>query len=108
MSTRLAQGGRFVNRAKAVRFAFNGKNLDGYEGDTLASALLAMRSSGLSLHTTTSKWLDGSTEMYTPIMRCWWPPSWYDVRKSMLSCHSPKEWFEVGSRSVINMYSCEK
>jgi len=41
MSTRLAQGGRFVNRAKAVRFAFNGKNLDGYEGDTLASALLA-------------------------------------------------------------------
>ena len=41
MSTRLALGGRLVNKNKAVSFAFNGKNLRGYEGDTLASALLA-------------------------------------------------------------------
>ena len=41
MSTRLASGGRLVNKNKAVSFAFNGKNLRGYEGDTLASALLA-------------------------------------------------------------------
>ena len=30
-----------VNRAKAVSFTFDGKNYQGYEGDTLASALLA-------------------------------------------------------------------
>jgi len=41
MSTRLAQGGRLLNRGRAVRFAFDGKNFDGFEGDTLASALLA-------------------------------------------------------------------
>ena len=41
MSTRLASGGRFVNKNKAVNFTFNGKNLRGYEGDTLASALFA-------------------------------------------------------------------
>jgi sarcosine oxidase, subunit alpha len=41
MSTRLATGGRLLNKAKAVEFTFNGKRLQGYEGDTLASALLA-------------------------------------------------------------------
>ncbi len=41
MSTRLASGGRFLNRDRAVEFRFNGKRLAGYEGDTLASALLA-------------------------------------------------------------------
>lgn len=41
MSTRLAQAGRFINKNKAVSFTFNGKNLRGFEGDTLASALLA-------------------------------------------------------------------
>ncbi|MFU8881824.1 MAG: sarcosine oxidase subunit alpha family protein [Rhodobacterales bacterium] len=41
MSTRLSQGGRFLNRDKQVTFRFNGKYLKGYEGDTLASALLA-------------------------------------------------------------------
>ena len=41
MSTRLATGGRLINRAKAVEFSFDGKRLSGYEGDTLASALLA-------------------------------------------------------------------
>ncbi len=41
MSTRLAREGRFINKNKAVSFRFNGKNLRGVEGDTLASALLA-------------------------------------------------------------------
>lgn len=41
MSTRLSSGGRLVNKNKAVSFTFNGKNLRGFEGDTLASALLA-------------------------------------------------------------------
>lgn len=41
MSTRLATGGRLLNKARAVEFTFNGKRLRGFEGDTLASALLA-------------------------------------------------------------------
>lgn len=41
MSTRLAQGGRKVDRRKAVTFTFNGKKFQGFAGDTLASALLA-------------------------------------------------------------------
>ncbi len=41
MSTRLASGGRLVNKGRALEFTFNGKRLKGYEGDTLASALLA-------------------------------------------------------------------
>ena len=41
MSTRLANQGRLINRDRAVSFTFNGKNLRGFEGDTLASALLA-------------------------------------------------------------------
>jgi sarcosine oxidase subunit alpha len=41
MSTRLATGGRLLNKAKPVKFRFNGKHMNGYEGDTLASALLA-------------------------------------------------------------------
>lgn len=41
MSTRLSSGGRLVNKDKPVEFQFNGKRLKGYEGDTLASALLA-------------------------------------------------------------------
>ncbi len=41
MSTRLSNGGRFLNRSRAVKFKFNGKNFAGFEGDTLASALLA-------------------------------------------------------------------
>jgi len=41
MSTRLSSGGRLVNKNKAVSFTFNGKHLRGFEGDTLASALLA-------------------------------------------------------------------
>ncbi|WP_343079403.1 sarcosine oxidase subunit alpha family protein [Ostreiculturibacter nitratireducens] len=41
MSTRLATGGRLIDRAKPMSFTFNGRKLGGYEGDTLASALLA-------------------------------------------------------------------
>ncbi|WP_299690296.1 sarcosine oxidase subunit alpha family protein [uncultured Tateyamaria sp.] len=41
MSTRLATGGRLINTDRAMRFTFNGKVMKGYEGDTLASALLA-------------------------------------------------------------------
>ena len=41
MSTRLSNGGRLINRSKSIEFSFDGKRLNGYEGDTLASALLA-------------------------------------------------------------------
>ncbi len=41
MSTRLATGGRLLDRTRGLEFTFNGKRLRGYEGDTLASALLA-------------------------------------------------------------------
>ncbi len=41
MSTRLATAGRLVDTSKALSFTFNGKHLKGFEGDTLASALLA-------------------------------------------------------------------
>ena len=37
---RLAEGGR-IDRNRRVGFSFNGRRLHGYEGDTLASALLA-------------------------------------------------------------------
>src|SRR5256886_5370589 len=38
--SRLASGGR-IDRTRALRFSFNGTRYRGYEGDTLASALLA-------------------------------------------------------------------
>jgi len=41
MSTRLTTGGRLLNRDAPTRFTFNGTPLKGFEGDTLASALLA-------------------------------------------------------------------
>ncbi|KAG1648678.1 Sarcosine oxidase subunit alpha [Nymphon striatum] len=41
MSTRLATPGRLTDQTKPLNFTFNGKNLRGYAGDTLASALLA-------------------------------------------------------------------
>ena len=37
---RLTSGGR-INRNRSIRFRFNGKSYEGYEGDTLASALIA-------------------------------------------------------------------
>ena len=41
MSTRLASGGRLIDRTAPQDFTFNGKRLRGFSGDTLASALLA-------------------------------------------------------------------
>ncbi|KHA51729.1 sarcosine oxidase subunit alpha family protein [Sulfitobacter geojensis] len=41
MSTRLATPGRLTDHSKPLNFTFNGKNMRGYAGDTLASALLA-------------------------------------------------------------------
>ena len=41
MSTRLAHGGRLIDRTKQMSFTFNSKRLKGFAGDTLASALLA-------------------------------------------------------------------
>ena len=41
MSTRLKTGGRLVDRTVPVSFTFNGRQMRGYQGDTLASALLA-------------------------------------------------------------------
>jgi sarcosine oxidase subunit alpha len=41
VSTRLAQGGRLIDRSAPREFRFNGKRMKGYAGDTLAAALLA-------------------------------------------------------------------
>ena len=41
MSTRLANGGALIDRGRKVEFRWNGARLSGYQGDTLASALLA-------------------------------------------------------------------
>jgi sarcosine oxidase subunit alpha len=41
MSTRLAKGGRLINRTASVEFSFNGKRFKGFQGDTLAAGLLA-------------------------------------------------------------------
>ncbi|MBA4352848.1 MAG: sarcosine oxidase subunit alpha family protein, partial [Rhodobacter sp.] len=41
MSTRLAKGGRLIDRSAALEFSFNGKRMKGYRGDTLSAALLA-------------------------------------------------------------------
>ena len=40
-ATRLPSGGRLINRKKPIEFTFDGKKLAAYEGDTLASALIA-------------------------------------------------------------------
>ena len=45
MTARLSRGGR-INRQQLVNFTFNGRSYQGFEGDTLASALLA---NGVSL-----------------------------------------------------------
>ena len=41
MSTRIATQGRLIDTDKPLSFSFNGRKLRGYQGDTLASALLA-------------------------------------------------------------------
>jgi len=40
MSTRLATGGRLIDRTRRLSFTFDGRRLTGFAGDTLASALL--------------------------------------------------------------------
>ncbi len=41
MSTRIPNLGRFLNRDAPKIFTFNGKSFNGFQGDTLASSLLA-------------------------------------------------------------------
>jgi len=41
VSTRLAQGGRFIDRSQKQHFTFDGKQMTGFAGDTLAAGLLA-------------------------------------------------------------------
>ena len=41
MSRRLLTGGTWIDRSKPLRFTFDGGEYEGFEGDTLASALLA-------------------------------------------------------------------
>ncbi|MBC6443512.1 MAG: sarcosine oxidase subunit alpha family protein [Rhodobacteraceae bacterium] len=41
MSERLAYGGRLIDRTCEISFTFNGREMKGYAGDTLASGLLA-------------------------------------------------------------------
>ena len=41
MSTRLARGGRLIDRTKPITVSFNGRRMAAYQGDTLASAVLA-------------------------------------------------------------------
>ncbi len=41
MSARISKGGRLLDPSKRLSFSFNGRNLFGFQGDTLASALLA-------------------------------------------------------------------
>ncbi len=41
MSTRISQGGLAIDRSRPLFFSWNGERLQGFKGDTLASALLA-------------------------------------------------------------------
>ena len=41
VSGRLTQGGLHIDRGRVLRFRFDGREMSGFEGDTLASALLA-------------------------------------------------------------------
>jgi sarcosine oxidase subunit alpha len=41
VSRRLESGGTWIDRSRAIRFSFDGAEYEGFEGDTLASALLA-------------------------------------------------------------------
>ena len=41
MSTRLAKGGRLIDRSAPAEFTFDGRRMKGFKGDSLASALLA-------------------------------------------------------------------
>ena len=41
MSVRISSGGSWINRSKPIQFYFNKKKFQGFEGDSVASALLA-------------------------------------------------------------------
>ncbi len=41
MTSKRIEGGRLIDRSKPLTFRFNGKKMKGFQGDTLASALLA-------------------------------------------------------------------
>jgi sarcosine oxidase subunit alpha len=41
VSRRLESGGTWIDRSRSIRFSFDGAEYEGFEGDTLASALLA-------------------------------------------------------------------
>ena len=41
MSSRLERGGRLIDRSRPLHFSFDGRAMRGFEGDTLASALMA-------------------------------------------------------------------
>jgi sarcosine oxidase subunit alpha len=41
VSHRLPSGGRLIDRARPVRFTYDGAAVTGFAGDTVASALLA-------------------------------------------------------------------
>ena len=38
---RLESGGTWIDRSRPIRFTFDGRDVDGFAGDTVASALLA-------------------------------------------------------------------
>ncbi|TIS98223.1 MAG: sarcosine oxidase subunit alpha family protein, partial [Mesorhizobium sp.] len=40
-ASRLATGGSAIDRSRPLRFSFDGTSVDGFAGDTIASALLA-------------------------------------------------------------------
>ena len=43
---RLSTGGRLIDRTKRIHFSFDGKQLSGFAGDTVASAVLRKRTAG--------------------------------------------------------------
>ena len=46
--TRIATGGSRIDRSRPLRFVFNGRDYQGFAGDTLASAVLAAGDTVLS------------------------------------------------------------
>ena len=65
MSTRLAKGGRLIDRTAPVEFSFNGKRLKGFQGDTLAAGWQTVRS-----RCGPSAWLSRSRAALWPIATC--------------------------------------
>jgi len=69
---RLESGGR-IDRSKPLSFKFNGKDYQGFEGDTISSALLA---NGISIvnRSFTSVQLTGASNIIDLEALC--PPAW--------------------------------